>query len=92
MHTGHLPLGKLDEEYTIKLREGAQPVCLYAPRRVPQPLMGTVIEQLGGMAKSGVISPVSEPAEWCSGLVLVPKANKKSWQICVDLKKLNEAV
>ena len=85
-------LGKLDEPYAIKLRPDAQPVCLYAPRRVPQPLMETVKEQLDDMVESGVISPVRDPTEWCSGLVLVPKANRKSWRICVDLTKLNEAV
>ena len=38
-----------------------------------------------------VISKVSEPTEWCSGLVVVPKSNKDIW-LCVDLTPLNKAV
>ena len=43
------------------------------------------------MIEMDVIKPVSEPTQWCSGMVVVPKQNGKV-RICVDLKPLNEAV
>lgn len=43
------------------------------------------------MQELGVISPVQEPTDWCSGMVVVPKTNGKV-RICVDLTKLNENV
>ena len=38
-----------------------------------------------------MIVRVSEPTEWCTGMVVVPKVNNKV-QICVDLTRLNESV
>ena len=67
------------------------PVCLYTARRVAHPLLPQVKTQLEKMRKSGVISPVTEATEWCSGMVIAPKANGKI-RICVDLTPLNKAV
>lgn len=39
----------------------------------------------------GVISRIEELTEWCTGMVVVPKANGQV-RICVDLMKLNESV
>ena len=38
------------------------------------------------MVKLGVITRVTEPTEWCAGMVVVPKENRKV-RICVDLNK-----
>ena len=84
-------LGLLKELYRIPLREDAVPVCLYTPRRVPHPLLPLVKEKLAKMEQDEVISKVSEPTEWCSGLVVVPKSNKDI-RLCVDLTPLNKAV
>ena len=43
------------------------------------------------MEQNGVIAKVNQPTEWCSGMVVVPKANSKV-RICVDLTRLNESV
>ena len=43
------------------------------------------------MESMGVISRVEEHTEWCAGMVTIPKKNGKL-RICVDLKRLNEAV
>lgn len=43
------------------------------------------------MEDLGVIAKVEQPTEWCSGMVVVHKANGKV-RICVDLTKLNESV
>ena len=39
----------------------------------------------------GVITEVTEPTEWCAGMVVVPKPSGKV-RICVDLTKLNANV
>ena len=83
--------GKLDGEYSIQLEDGAKPFALTVPRRVAIPLMQPVKEELERMEKLGVISRVSEPTEWCAGMVVVPKGNKKV-RICVDLTHLNKSV
>ena len=41
--------------------------------------------------KAGVISQITEPTEWCAGMVVVRKKNNKI-RICVDLTKLNKSV
>ena len=84
-------LGKLRGEYTIKLRDGAKPFALSTPRRVPIPLKKSVKAELERMEKLGVISRVSEPTDWCAGMVVVPKPNGQV-RICVDLTHLNDSV
>ena len=49
-------LGKLKDDYVIKLREDAVPYALTTPRRVPIPLLPKVKEELQRMEKLGVIT------------------------------------
>ena len=84
-------LGKLEGEYSIKLNDDTEPFALNAPRRVPVPLMAAVKEELERMQELGVIEKVTDPTDWCAGMVVVPKKNKKV-RICVDLTKLNKSV
>ena len=78
-------------QHHINLRDDARPICLYAPRKVPHPLLPRVEEELRRMEQQGVISKVTQPTDWCSGMVVVPKANGRV-RICVDLTHLNKAV
>ena len=50
--------------------------------------MPAVKEELSHMEKLGVITKVSEPTDWCVGMVVVPKKNR----ICIDLTNLNKCV
>ena len=84
-------LGKLEGAYTIKLREDATPYALTTPRRVAVPLLPKVKQELDRMQSLGVITEITEPTEWCTGMVVAPKANGQV-RICVDLTKLNENV
>ena len=84
-------LGNLKGEYSIQLRADAQPFALSAPRRIAIPRMPLVKKELEAMENSGIISKVSQPTNWCSGMVVVPKSEKQV-RICVDLTKLNESV
>ena len=84
-------LGMLKKEQHITLRPNATPLCLHAPRKVPHPLLPKVKEEIDRMLRQGVISPIDDPTEWCSGIVTVPKPNG-SYRLCVDLSVLNENV
>ena len=84
-------LAKLSEPYSIKLRPGIQPMCIYTARKIAHPLLTKVKTEIGRMLAEGVISPVDGPTDWCSGIVVVPKPND-TVRICVDLTALNKAV
>ena len=84
-------LGAMIEPYTIELEKDAKPFAIYSPRRIPLPLMNKVKDELSRMEQMGVISKISEPTEWCAGMVVVPKPNGQV-RICVDLTQLNKSV
>jgi len=84
-------LGRMDNEVGIELRSDCRPFAISTPRSVPYPLLGSVKEELDDMVAKGVIFPVSEPTDWCSPMVVVPKANKRV-RICVDYTELNKGV
>jgi len=84
-------LGRLKDNYTIKLRDDVRPFALTTPRRVAPPLVAKVRAELQRMEDLGVISKVEEPTEWCAGMVVVPKRSG-AVRICVDLKPLNWSV
>ena len=43
------------------------------------------------MEGMGVIKKITEPSEWCAGIVIVPKSTG-AVRICIDLKPLNTSV
>ena len=75
--------GELEGDYTIRLREGAKPLALSAPRSKAELLRREVMEELNKFEKLGVIKRETEPTDWCTGNVAVPKQN---------LMKLNESI
>uniref|UniRef100_A0A669BXN3 Gypsy retrotransposon integrase-like protein 1 n=1 Tax=Oreochromis niloticus TaxID=8128 RepID=A0A669BXN3_ORENI len=84
-------LGKMEGEYNIVLKPGAQPFSLSTPRRISLPLLPKVKEELNRMEQQGVISKVEEPTDWCAPMVVVPKRTGKV-RICSDLTELNKYV
>ncbi|XP_064461585.1 uncharacterized protein K02A2.6-like [Ornithodoros turicata] len=84
-------LGTLSTEYKIHLKPDAVPFSLSVPRRIPIPMLEVVPTELEKLQQEGVIRKVDSPTEWCSGLVVVPKATG-GHRLCVDLTKLNQVV
>ena len=84
-------LDTLGEPYVIKVKADANPYRLYTPRNIPIPLRNKVCEELDRMEALGVISKVTQPCQWCAGMVIMPKSNG-AIRICVDLKPLNASV
>jgi len=79
---------RLKDSYKIKLKAGATPYAPSVPQRIAVPLLPKVKQEIECMIKMGVITKVTEPTEWCAGMVVVPKPSGKV-RICVDLTKLN---
>ena len=84
-------LGTLGEPYSIKVRQDAKLYTLYTPRNIPIPMRTKVKEGLIRMENMGVISKITQPTQWCAGMVVVPKSSG-AVRICVDLKMLNQSV
>ena len=72
-------IGKLNGEYHIRLSAEVTPVQ-HAPRRVPMAIRDKLKRTLDEMV-TGIIVPVTEPTQWISSMVVVPKKNG----ICLDL-------
>ena len=81
-------LGTLGAPYTIK---GAQPYAFVCPSNIPFALRDKVRDELHRMESMGVIKKITEPSEWCAGIVVVLKSTE-AVRICVDLNLLNTSV
>ena len=79
------------QPYKIPLIPDPKPTCLFTPRKIAHPLVPKVKKELERMQNDGVISPVTQPTEWCSGMVIAPKPGG-AVRVCVDLTQLNKAV
>ena len=80
------------ETFTISLMEGAKPFCVKAPRTIPFAYRDKLKKELDQLLQQGIITPVSEPTEWCAPVVVAPKKDTDRIRLCVDLSKLNRYV
>ena len=97
-------LGKFPgEPYKLRLKPDAVP-AKHRPRKVPVHLQEAFHEEVERLVKIDVLEPVTEPTEWVNSFVVVEKvidssnahsphhSIKKSIQLCIDPKDLNEAL
>ena len=84
-------LGCLPDEFSIVLKRNTKPRHLFSPRSIAAGLGLKAKAKIDEILSLGVIEPVEEPTEWCSGLTIVPKANGDI-RMCVDLSALNKGV
>ena len=82
-------MGDLPGEYHI-VTDDAVPPVVHPPRRVPVALRNQIKEKLDEMVASDVITPVTEPTEWVSSMLVIAKPNKL--RICLDPRDLNKAI
>ena len=83
-------IGKLKTEHHITICAYATPVCLYTARKIAHPLLPQIKSEIESIVRQEIISPVTVPTRWCSGMVPVQKANG-TVRICVDLTHLNKS-
>ncbi|XP_065190865.1 uncharacterized protein LOC135821797 [Sycon ciliatum] len=84
-------VGSFGSEHAIRLVDNAQPYSLPTPRRISLPMEAKDIEELQALEQSGVIRKVTEPTDWCAGMVVVPKPNPNV-RIGGDFTRLNQAI
>ena len=80
------------EEFEIRLRPDATPFAVSAPRRVPFALREPLLRELQRLEADSIITPVTEPTEWCAPIVVSQKKNGAGVRLCVDLSRLNHSV
>ncbi len=80
------------EPVKIQLKENAQPYAVHTAQCVPLPMLQKIKEELQRMERNGIIGRVTQPIDWCAQMVPVLKKSTGKARICVDLKRLNEAV
>ena len=80
------------ETFQISLTEDARPFCATTPGTIPFAYRVKLQIEIDLLVKQEIIAPVTEPMEWCSPIVVMPKKNSDKIRMCVDLSKLNKYV
>ncbi len=80
------------EKFHISLTENARPFCVSTPRTIPFAYREKLKNEIDLLVDQGVITPVTEPTDWCSPIVVAPKKGTEKIRMCVDLSKLNKFV
>ena len=82
-------MGKLSE-YHIRLDSQIDPVQ-HASKRAPVALRERLRETLEKLVQQDILALVTQPTEWISSMLIVPKKDGKL-RICFDPKDLNRAI
>ena len=80
------------EKVRITLTEDAQPFCVNTPKVIPFAFRTKLKAELYLLQDQGIITPVTEPTEWCALIVVTPKKGTDKIKMCVDLSRLNRFV
>jgi hypothetical protein len=84
-------LGIMPGLFKIELKADVKPVRLFSPRPIAAGLRKAAKDEIDQMLDKGVIEPVEQATDWCSGLTIVPKPNGKI-RMCVDLTNVNKGI
>ena len=79
-------VGRLEGEYHIRLDDQIDPVQ-HAPRRVPVEQLKETLEEL---VRQDILAPVTQPTEWISSMVIVPKKDGKLQDILAPVTQPTE--
>ena len=80
------------ETFHISLTDDVRPFCVTTPRTIPFAYQDKLKQEIDLLVDQGIITPVTEPTEWCAPIVVAPKKNSDRIRMCVDLSKLNRFV
>ena len=83
-------IGCLKEKHHIVVDIEVPPV-INPPRRIPASVKMRLNEKLDRMVKMEIITPIEEPTDWVSSLVIVEKPNGQL-RICLDSRHLNQTI
>ena len=83
-------IGKLEGELHLETDHNICPVKMPL-RKIPVPIKNKVIAELNAMCRDNIITPVNEPSDWISALLVVNK-RQGGVRICIDPKPLNKAL
>jgi hypothetical protein len=85
-------IGKIEGVvYKMKLNPKIEPVQRSA-HRIPISMKNRVKQELDDMVEKSIITPVQEPTEWVSAMVVAKKKDKDELRICIDPRDLNKAL
>ena len=82
-------LGRLPGKYHIDVDPEVRPVQ-HCQRNVPVAMKADLKNKLAELVEKKVITPVDQPTDWISSMVVVRRNNKL--RICLDPKDLNAAI
>ena len=80
------------EQFHISLTEDVRPFCVTTPRTIPFAYREKLKAEIDLLVDQGIITPVTEPTDWCAPIVVQPKKGTDRIRMCVDLSKLNRFV
>ena len=84
-------VGLLAGEHHINLDVTVDAVQ-HAPRRVPVAMRELLKDSLDELQDQQIVTPVMQPTQWISSLVVVPKKDSNNLRICLDPTDLNRAI
>ncbi|RXN25465.1 dynein heavy chain axonemal [Labeo rohita] len=84
-------LGRLPITYSMTVDPSMQPVVRPA-HRIPLAMQDRIKAELDRMQSLGVITPVSEPTDWVSSMVVTHKKDRQEIRLCINPKDLNTAL
>ena len=84
-------VGLLAGEHHINLDVTVDAVQ-HAPRRVPVAMRARLKDSLDELQDQQIATPVTQPTQWISSLVVVPKKDSNNLRICLDPTDLNRAI
>ena len=64
----------------------------HAPRRVPVAMRAHLKDSLDELDAQQVVTPVTQPTQWISSLMVIPKKDSNNLRICLDPTDLNRAI
>ena len=75
------------EQFHISL---IRPFCVTTPRSIPFAYHEKLKQEIDLLVDQGIITPVTEPTDWCAPIVVAPKKGTDRIRMCVDLSKLKQ--